>query len=251
MKTFAMCAMTLVAAAGAANAEMDLVSLSSDFSRGLTTDTANLNSLRAQMHSGFGGRGITTGDTYGAAVLGQSTAGAGHITNAAGRATTFTYNETAKTHGTLIGSNATVRMEEFSTFLSPNTLRVIVAAYTADGSNIWQSGITIGGVAMTQGRFDVGAGAFPNGLLWDNAPGAIASVSIFNAVFIDGVVAASSSALTNGATLPNMGSVVVWNGVVNSGVDETWMVFDVTFVPAPSSLAVLAFGGIVAGRRRR
>lgn len=220
---------------------------------GLMTNPGNLTRFTELDPNTFA---ITSGDTFGAAVLGQSSAGAGHVT-AAGRTTTFTYGTTT-THGTLIGSGATVRIGTAQALIAPNVLRVVVAAFTTNNSNLWQNGINIGGQAMTQGRFDVGSNAIgSNGLLWDNIPGVISSVSIFSAVWSPSNNFASplatSTALTNARTLPEMGSLVVWNGVVGfSGViSEIDMIFDITFVPAPGAVSVLALGGLLATRRRR
>ncbi len=245
MKTVA--AFVLVALAGSAQAQ-DLVAAHADLSQGITSNLGQLTSLRDL--GGFTPRAITAGDTYGAAILGQSIAGAAHLT-AAGRTTTFAYDLAASLHGVLAVSGATVHMTEAQFVTGPNSLRVVVGAFTTDSSSLWINGLVIGGQPMTQGRFDVGAGAFINGLLWDNLPGAISSVSITNVVFADGLPLATSGALANGRTLPEMGSVVVWNGVVGSIVDETQMVFDITFVPAPGALALLGLGGLVAARRRR
>lgn len=245
MKTVA--AFVLVALAGSAQAQ-SVVSANADLSQGITSNVGQLASLRDL--GGFTPRGITGGDTYGAAIIGQSTAGAAFITNT-GRITTFNYDLAASLHGVLAGSGATVHMSEAQFVTGPNSLRVIVGAFTTNSSSLWINGLTIGGQPMTQGRFDVGAGAFTNGLLWDNLPDVISSVSITNAVFADGVPLATSTVLANGRTLPEMGSAVVWNGVVGSVVDETQMIFDITFVPTPGALALVGMGGLVALRRRR
>ncbi|MBY0112479.1 MAG: hypothetical protein K2Y21_06630 [Phycisphaerales bacterium] len=220
---------------------------------GLVTNPGNLTRFTELDPNLFA---ITPGDTYAAAVLGQSSAGAGFVTTA-GRTTTFAYGSTTN-HGTLIGSGATVRIGTAQTLIAPNVLRVVVAAFTTDSSNLWVNGITIGGQAMTLGRFDVGSNVLgSNGLLWDNLPGAISSVSIFSALWspANGFVSpiATSTALTNARTLPEMGSAVVWNGVVGSSaiINEINMVFDITFVPTPGTAGLLAFGGLLAARRRR
>lgn len=196
---------------------------------------------------------ITPGDSYGAALIGQSTTGAAFITNT-GRQTTFAYGSTA-THGTLVGSGATVRIGSAQMLIAPNTLRVVVACFTTDNSNLWINGLAIAAQPMIQGRFDVGSGAFTNGLLWDNLPGAITSVSIFSALWSPANNFASplatSTALPNGRTLPEMGSLVVWNGVVNSGVSEIDMIFDITFIPTPGTASLAAVGALFAARRRR
>lgn len=243
MKSMCLSAIALCVFAGAASA-IDPVAISANLSDGILTPAGNLNV------GGYGTRDITALDTYGAGVIGQSITGAAFLT-AAGRTTTFTFDGVSSVHGTLVGSGATVNVTEAAGFIAPNVYRAIVKVSTGDSTDLWISGLTIAGNPMTQGRLDVGAGAFTNGLLWDNLPGAVSSVSIFNALFIDGTLVASSIALANGRTLPEMGSVVVWNGVVGSGVDESWMVFDVTFVPAPSAAALLGMGALAAARRRR
>ncbi|MFO0861089.1 MAG: hypothetical protein U0570_11065 [Phycisphaerales bacterium] len=246
-------ALALSALAGVANASM----VEANLGDGLVTSASGLQALS---QSAFGDRGITAGDTYRAALLGQSAASAGFITNTAGRVTTFTYgNGTITTHGTLAGSNATVNIQSVQAMIAPNTMRVVVACYTTNNTNLWLSGITIGGSAMTQGRFDVGSNSLTptNGLLWDNLPGAVSSVSIFSALWSPSNSFASplatSAALTNQRTLPEMGSAVIWNGVVGfSGViSEIDMIFDITFVPTPGTASLLALGGLVATRRRR
>lgn len=220
---------------------------------GLMTNPGNLARFNELDPSLFA---ITGGDTFAAAVLGQSSAGAGHVTNA-GRVTTFTYGTTT-TAGTLVGSGATVRIGTAQALIAPNVLRVVVAAFTTNNTNLWLNGITIGAQPMTQGRFDVGSNSLgSNGLLWDNLPGAISSVSIFSALWSPSNSFASplatSTALTNARTLPEMGSLVVWNGVVgnSSVISEIDMVFDITFVPTPGTASLLAFGGLLAARRRR
>lgn len=242
-------AMALALVAGAAQAELVHVGANADLANGFMTSPAGMVSHRNLLNTNAA---IAAGDTYGAAILGQTTTTAAFMT-AVGRTTSFTYDLSASVHGTLVGSGATVNMSETQTLIAPNVLRVVIAAFTADSSSLWVSGITAGTPAapITQGRFDVGAGAFTNGLLWDDMPGTIASVSIVNAVFADGTLLATSSALTNGRALPQVGSQVVWNGVVGSVVDETQMIFDITFVPAPGTAALAALGGLVATRRRR
>lgn len=249
MKTVLTAVGVLALVAGAANADvLNRVDTAYNLADGVMTPIGEVASIRANS------RAITTNDTYQAILLGQTTTAAGFVTNAAGRTTTFTYDGVDQVHGTLVGSNATVRTFEGSTQLAPNVLRVAVGMYTADSSSLWVNGITISGSPMTQGRIDVGGpvAGFTDGLLWDNLPGPIANVTIFSAVFGDGTLLASSSALTNARTLPEMGSLVVWNGVVGSIVDEIWMVFDIEYViPTPGAMAVLGLGGLVAGRRRR
>lgn len=247
MKTFVLMTVAVMAAAGSAMA-IDVAAANADLKNGIQF----ANDVASARLGTYGDRAITAGDTYGAAVLGQTTAVAAFMT-AAGRVTTFTYDNLASAHGTLVGSGAVVGMTEITIPTGPNSVRIIVDAFTVDGTDLWQTGITAGTPALpiTQGRFDVGAGAFTNGLLWDNLPGAISSVSIFNAVFIDGVQVAASAPLTNGRVLPQMGSLVVWNGVVGSGVDETAMVFDITFIPTPGAMALVGMGGLMAARRRR
>jgi hypothetical protein len=199
----------------------------------------HLGTLQSFANGGGGGSvdNITTGDTYDAALLGQSTAGAAHVTNA-GRITSFTYDLLPTTAGTLAVSNAPVIFSESESVTGANTRRVIVDVRTGDSSDLWISGLTIGGAPMDQGRLDVGGGAFTNGLLWDNIPGPITSLTITNVLFIDGAAVATSSPLTNLRTLPQMGTAVVWNGVVGSGVDESQMVFDITFAAARCRLGV-------------
>lgn len=238
--------------ASAANVPADVgsVTISQDFVAG-SVNLQGLKSMRSNSPA-QGVEAIALADTYNAAILGQSTAGAGFITNA-GRTTTFTYDLLSSLHGTLVGSNAAVNIGETQTVTGVNSLRVVVGALTADSSDLWLSGITLGGVAMTQGRYDVGSAAIGgNGLLWDNIPGPISSVTITNAVFADGVALATSTPLTNLQTLPNMGSAVVWNGVVGSGVDETQMIFDITYtVPEPASMTALGGAFALFARRRR
>ena len=243
-------AMALAMVAGAAQAELVHVGANADLANGFVTSPAGMVSHRNLLNTNAA---IAAGDTYGAAIIGQTTTTAAFMTATAGRVTSFTYDLSASVHGTLVGSGATVNMSETQTLIAPNVLRVVIAAFTADSSSLWVSGITAGTPAapITQGRFDVGAGAFTNGLLWDDMPGTIASVSIVNAVFADGALLATSSALTNGRALPQMGTNVVWNGVVGSVVDETQMIFDITFIPAPGTAALAALGGLVATRRRR
>lgn len=251
MKKFVLFTLALATASGSAFA-IDVVSANANLADGIKTDLGDIAATRAALNAGYGERAITAGDPYSAAIIGQTTATAAFLTNA-GRVTTFTYDLLGSVHGTLVGSGSTVAISEAQVLLSPNTLRVVVQAFTTDSLDLYVSGISAGTPALpiTQGRFDVGAGAFTNGLLWDNLPGAVSSVSIFSAVFVDGTNVASSSALTNGRVLPQVGSNVVWNGIVGSGVDEIWMVFDITFVPAPGAMALVGMGGLLAARRRR
>lgn len=244
-------ALALSALAGAANAAI----VEANLSDGILT---NASGLQAISQMAFGDRDITAGDTFGAALIGQTTTSAAFMTSATGRVTTFTYgNGTITTHGILGGSGATVNVQTVQSMIAPNTMRVVVACYTTNATNLWVGGLTIGGNPITQGRFDAGAGFTTNGLLWNNLPGAVSSVSIFSALWSPSNAFASplavSTALTNGRTLPELGSNVVWNGVVGfSGViSEIDMIFDITFVPAPGAVSVLAFAGVFAGRRRR
>ncbi len=238
----------LASLAGVASADViQPVSANANLAQGILTDASSIHSFR----SGYNGRGGTPGDTYGAAIIGQTATSAAFMTTT-GRVTSFLYDFLPSVHGTLVGSGATVNIGESETVTGANTVRIVIDAMTADSSSMWPSGITIGGVAITQGRFDVGAGAFTDGILWNNLPGPITSVAITNAVLADGAVLATSSALTNGRTLPEMGALVAWNGVVGSIVDETQMIFDITYsVPSPASVALLGLGGLVATRRRR
>ncbi|MBX3379346.1 MAG: hypothetical protein KF805_04575 [Phycisphaeraceae bacterium] len=250
MKIMAFGALALAAIAGAANASI----VEANLSDGLMTSAAGLLRVGA-----FADRNITPGDTYNAALLGQSPAGAAFVTNAAGRVTTFTFGNN-NAHGTLVGSGATVNMQSIDLGdIAVGVRRIVVACYTTNSSNLWLSGITIGGQAMNQGRFDVGTAAIGgNGLLWDGIPGVATGVSIFSALWSpsNGFAApvATSGALTNAQVLPNMGSAVVWNGVVGntSIISEVDIIFDITYqVPAPGVTSVLAFAGLVAARRRR
>lgn len=248
MKTLALSALALTAFAGAANASI------ANLADGLMTNAAGLVRVGGMPSDRY----VTPGDTFAAAVLGQTAVpSAGYVT-AAGRTTTFTFGTNVQ-HGTLVGSNAIVNMQSIDMGdIAPGVRRIVVAAYTTNSTNLWISGLTIGGNPMTQGRFDVGSAALGgNGLAWDNLPGAATSVSIFSALWSpsNGFASpiATSTALTNSGTLTNFGSLVVWNGVVGfSGViSEIDLVFDVTYVPTPGTASLLAVGGLIATRRRR
>jgi len=250
MKTMAFGAFALVAIAGAANAAI----VEANLTDGWKTNAAGL----TRVGGSFDDRMITPGDTFAAALLGQTAVpSAGHVT-AAGRTATFAYPNAGTNVGTLIGSNAQVRMQTQQALIAPNVLRVVVAFFTTNNTNLWLSGINIGGSPMTQGRFDVGSTALGgNGLAWDNLPGAVSSVSIFSALWSpsNGFASplATSSALANQGSLTNFGSAVVWNGVVGfTGIiSEVDMIFDITFIPTPGTASLLALGGLVAARRRR
>lgn len=250
MKKQAMGALALTALAGLANASI----VEANFGDGITTSAAGL----ARIGESFSDRMITPGDTYSAALLGQTAVPSAGFVTAVGRTTSFAYPTAATNHGTLVGSNATVRMQSAQVLIAPNILRVVIACFTTNNTNLWISGLNIGGNPMTQGRFDVGSTALGgNGLSWDNLPGAVTSVSIFSALWSpsNGFAApvATSTALTNQGSLTNFGSAVVWNGVVGntSIVSEVNMIFDITFVPTPGTASLLAFGGLIAARRRR
>jgi len=236
-----------VSLAAGAGADINPVSPNANVSNGIVTPLSGLRSFRWDPPQSSA---ISSGDTYGAALLGQSSAGAAFLTNT-GRTTSFVYDLAASIHGTMAVSGATVTIGESQTTTGPFSQRIVIDMLTTDSSPLWLSGLTIGGQPMTQGRFDVGAGAFTDGLLWDNTPAPILSLVITNALFIDSTLIATSGALANGRTLPEMGSVVVWNGVVGSQVDESQMIFDVTYVPAPGSVGMLAAVGLMALRRRR
>jgi hypothetical protein len=251
MVRFFSAAAILVAASGASAGFIE-----ANVTDGCVTSPTGL--TRVGAGAGFGQRDINAA-TYGTALLGQSSAGAAYVTNVAGRNTLFTYgNGTVGVHGTLLGSNSQVNVQSVQGVVyGPNTLRVVVACYTIDNTNLWLSGLTIGGKAMTQGRLDVGGGAALPALTWDNAPGPISSVSIFSALWSpsNGFASplATSTALTNAATLPSMGAGVVWTGVVGySGIiSEIDMIFDITFTPAPGAVSAFAMAGVFAARRRR
>lgn len=251
MKIMAFGALALTAIAGVANAAI----VEANVNDGWVTNAAGLFRIGGTPSD----RDITPGDTYSAALLGQSSSSAGFVTNT-GRTTSFVFNNN-NVHGTLVGSGATVRIQSADLGdIAPGVRRVVVACFTTDNSNLWLNGINIGANPMIQGRFDVGSTALGgNGLLWNGLPGAATSVSIFSALWSpsNGFASplATSSALANQATggLPNMGSAVVWNGVVGfTGViSEIDMVFDITYVPTPGTASLLALGGLVAARRRR
>ncbi|MGD9690863.1 MAG: hypothetical protein AB7K52_15025 [Phycisphaerales bacterium] len=232
----------------AASADLARLESNANLADGILT---NLPGLMSHRDLDPGSLAIAAGDTYAAGVLGQTTTQAAFMTAAAGRVTTHTYDLMSSLHGTLVGSNAMVNITESQTLVAPGHLRVAISALTADGSTLWISGLNIGGNPITQARFDVGAGISTNGLLWDNVPDPILSVTITNALFADGMLVATSAALINGRTLPEMGAVVVWNGVVGSTIDETQMVFDIMFVPAPGAAAVGMMAGVALIRRRR
>jgi hypothetical protein len=227
--------------------DADRITIHSDLADGIRT---NLEGLRSFRDGDVTTRLVTVGDTFNAALLGQSASFAGFVTNSAGRVTTFTWDLLGTAHGTLVGTNATVNEVESQTPTGVNTFRVRVGLLTGDSSSLWINGLTFNGEPMTQGRVDVGAAAFTNGLLWDNLPGPVQSITVTNALFADGVLQATSSSLGNLQTLPVMGSAVIWNGVVGSPIDETQMVFDIT-VPEPASLGLLGLAGLMLGRRRR
>lgn len=251
MKIMAFGALALTAIAGAANAAI----VEANINDGWLTNAAGLQRIGGMPSDRY----ITPGDTYSAALLGQTAVpSAGFVTNTAGRVTSFTFGNN-NAHGTLVGSGATVNIQSADLGdIAPGVRRIVVACFTTNSSNLWLSGITIGGSAMTQGRFDVGSTALGgNGLAWNNLPGAATSVSIFSALWSpsNGFASpiATSSALTNQGSLTNFGSAVVWNGVVGfSGVvSEVDIIFDVTYVPAPGAASLLAFAGLAATRRRR
>jgi len=251
MKTMALSALALMAIAGAANASI----VEANFGDGQVTNASGLYRIGGMPAD----RAITPGDTYAAALLGQSSSSAGFVTNA-GRTTTFTFNNN-NLHGTLVGSGATVNIQSADLGdIAPGVRRIVVACFTTNNTNLWLSGITIGGNPMIQGRFDVGSTALGgNGLLWNGLPGAATSVSIFSALWSPSnafaAPVATSGAIPNQATggLPNMGSAIVWNGVVGNSavISEVDMIFDITYVPTPGTASLLALGGLVATRRRR
>jgi len=248
----ATCTAAIAVTAGSALAQdsaADLAPLpaSGNLVDGILTNIPGLKSARVSNDFDFL---VTPGDTYDAALLGQSATQAAFLTNT-GRDNNHPYDLAPSLHGTHASGGAVINFTEAETVTGVNSLRVSVAVLSADGSPLWPN-LNIGTNPMTQGRLDVGAGAFTNGLLWDNLPGPITGLSITNAVFADGALLATSGALTNGRTLPEMGSLVVWNGVVGSGVDESQMIFDITYqIPEPSSMALLGLAGLVGLARRR
>jgi len=250
MKKMTMGALALMAIAGAANASI----VEANLGDGHMTNAFGLQRIGGVPSDRY----ITPGDTFSAALLGQTAVpSAGFMTNA-GRTTSFTFGNN-NLHGTLVGTGATVNIQSADLGdIAPGVRRIVVACYTTNNTNLWNTGINIGGSPVTQGRFDVGSTALGgNGLLWNNIPGAITSVSIFSALWSpsNGFASplATSAALTNQNTLPSMGSAVVWNGVVGfSGViSEIDMIFDITYVPTPGTASLLALGGLIATRRRR
>lgn len=250
MKIFALSAIALASIAGAANASI------ANLGDGLLTSAAGLTRIGGMPSDRY----ITPGDTYSAALLGQTTVApaAGFMTQAAGRVTSFGFGNN-NLHGTLVGGSATVNIQSMDLGdIAPGVRRIVVACFTNNTTNLWVNGITIGGNPVTQGRFDVGSTALGgNGLAWNNLPGAATSVSIFSALWSPSnafaAPIATSAALTNQGTLTNFGSLVVWNGVVGfSGiVSEVDIIFDITYVPAPGAASLIALGGLIATRRRR
>ncbi len=215
-----------------------------------------LNAVNSARSGGLvGGLRSFAGDTYNAALLGQTTTQAAFLT-AAGRVTTFTApNLAGSFHGTMVG-RATATARIFSAdvgFIAPGIYRTVVGVFTSDGLDIGVSGLNIGGNPVTQTRFDVGTGTIGgNALTWDNLPGPITGSSIFSVVLADGAALATSSALTDLDADPlDFASNVVWNGVVGSVVDEIWMVYDFNVVPTPGTAAIVGLAGLCAAKRRR
>jgi hypothetical protein len=239
---------------------------------GIVTPLNELAATRAAFGGGGGGiadLGLTAGETYQASVRGQTVAAAYTATFPTGRVTSFAFDGAGSYHGEVFASfGDTVEIGETALRLTDNTVRFVVRALlletgdptAAPSSDLWTP-INAGGNPSIQGRFDVGAGAWTDGLLWSNVLGGIENVSIFSAVFNDGSLLATSQLIANSRTFPEMGAVAVWDGArivdadgnsSGSGVDEVWMVYDVTYViPTPGAAAVLGLGAIVAGRRRR
>ncbi|MBN8596293.1 MAG: hypothetical protein J0L78_01335 [Planctomycetes bacterium] len=249
MKIFALSAIALASIAGAANASI------ANLGDGLLTNAAGLTRIGGMPSDRY----VTPGDTYSAALLGQTTvAPAAGFMTAAGRTTSFTFGNN-NLHGTLVGNSATVNIQSMDLGdIAPGVRRIVVACFTNNTTNLWVNGITVGGNPVTQGRFDVGSTALGgNGLAWNNLPGAATSVSIFSALWSPSnafaAPIATSAALTNQGSLTNFGSLVVWNGVVGfSGViSEVDLIFDITYIPTPGTASLLAVGGLIASRRRR
>ncbi|MBL8885701.1 MAG: hypothetical protein JNK16_03495 [Phycisphaerales bacterium] len=249
MKTLALSALALMTFAGAANASI------ANLGDGLVTSAAGLTRIGGMPSDRY----VTPGDTFSAALLGQTTvAPAAGFMTLAGRTSTFTFGNN-NLHGTLVGNSATVNIQSIDLGdIAPGVRRIVVACFTNNTTNLWVNGINIGGNPVTQGRFDVGSVALGgNGLAWNNLPGAATSVSIFSALWSPSnafaAPIATSAALTNSGTLTNFGSLVVWNGVVGfTGIiNEVDIIFDITYIPTTGTASLLAMGGLIATRRRR
>lgn len=228
--------------------ELAPVLLSETFTGAPVTDSMGVFSLRNLDESAAR---VVPNDVYGAALIGQTVSAAAFLT-VSPRTTVFTFDGTGEVHGNLVGSGATVRVAEAQFDLDPTTVRVVVSLFTEDSSALFLTGLSISGNPIIQGRMDVGAGGGATGgpLLGDESLQFIQSVTIRSALFEDGNLVALSSPLLNSSTLPNMSSIVVWNGVVGTDIDEIAMLFDVTYIPEPATLGLLAPVVALMGRRR-
>lgn len=229
-------------------AEVTPVFISETYTGAPVTDPMGVVSLRNLDESAAR---VVPNDVYGAALVGQTISAAAFLTTSP-RQTVFTFDGVGETHGTLVGSGATVRVAEAQFDLDPTTVRVVVSLLTQDSSPLFLSGLTISGNPINQGRMDVGAGAGATGgpLLGDESLQLIQSVTIRSALFEDGTLVALSSPLGNLSTLPNMASIVVWNGVTGTTIDEIALLFDVTYIPEPAALGLLAPAVAMLSRRR-
>lgn len=148
------------------------------------------------------------------------------------------------------------------------TLTVTVTGLTPAGApgDLWPSGFSSGGTALTSGAFGIGVNlpdtldnsATADGLNWD-AASAIQSASL--AIATDGVYAAPlaipATLFAAGGTYPLTG----WNGILGLSLGngatgtavQDGLRFSVTYtpIPEPTAVAVLALGAGAVLRRRR
>ncbi|MFG0258537.1 MAG: hypothetical protein ACF8GE_11605 [Phycisphaerales bacterium JB043] len=180
------------------------------------------------------------GDSYTAGVYGQNTLGAHSLD---GGADTFNMGAGGASGGLHTYSGAGTIYA--GNHVAANT--VVVAAFTADGSDWLSSGIDPGdgGGVMTRLRMDVGS--FLAGL--DSIDGLGTPVSAQMVLFSGGAaVFSTGGVIFDGGATGLTGSAVI-SGVDGQNIDEVQMIFNV--VPTPGVASVLGLAGLAAVRRRR
>jgi len=128
---------------------------------------------------------------------------------------------------------------------------------SSSGGDVWPDGLVVGGVPADRGGIFLGANAGGNPLDFV-APTIVNEVIVF-ALDANGDQILGSDVtqiLTDFQTDPNGfwdGSLGIAFGAVSTGLGAATIgyQFDVTVTPAPTSMAVLGLGGLVAARRRR
>ncbi len=156
--------------------------------------------------------------------------------------------------GSGLATGADVIAESSATDNGGGNWDIMVSIFTADGSDLAPAGFTVGGLPADTLGFFMGLNAGGSVCdLGDTMHVTSATIELFDPAGpaggpfdISGFANFSDPAGWDGSA-----GVVFGAGSAGSGVNMMTLLVNVDVVPAPSGLAALAFGGLVASRRRR